>query len=179
MHLIGWHSDITYEDQPAGISILKIDTAPSSGGDTIWASAYEAYDRLSPPFQKFLEGLSAVHSGQVHAENAKRNGQFIRRGFVDSTHPVIRTHPVTGWKGLFVQPSFTKHIVGLTLRESNLLLKHLYEHVSGGHDFQVRFNWTEDTVAIWDNRSTFHTAIFDYFGVGRRHGWRVTPTVSF
>ncbi|KAG2206550.1 hypothetical protein INT47_008567 [Mucor saturninus] len=174
----GWHSDITYENQPAGISILKIDTSPESGGDTMWASAYEAYDRLSPPFQKFVEGLSAVHTGQIHTENAKRTGTFIRREFVDSVHPVVRTHPVTGWKGLFVQPGFTKSIVGLSTRESKLLLDHLYEHVSGGHNFQVRFKWEEDSVAIWDNRSTFHTAIFDYFSVGRRHGWRVTPTAE-
>ncbi|GAA5814483.1 hypothetical protein MFLAVUS_007980 [Mucor flavus] len=174
----GWHSDITYENQPAGLSILKIDTVPSVGGDTLWASAYEAYDKLSPPLQKFLEGLSAVHTGQVHTDNAKHTGQFIRREIVDSVHPIVRTHPVTGWKGLFVQPGFTKNIVGLNNRESKILLEYLFSHISGGHDFQVRFKWTEDTVAIWDNRSTFHCAIFDYFGHGKRHGWRVTPTAE-
>ncbi|KAI9259983.1 hypothetical protein EDC94DRAFT_635361 [Helicostylum pulchrum] len=171
-------NDITYENQPAGLSILKIDTVPSVGGDTLWASAYEAYDKLSPSLQKFLEGLSAVHTGQVHTDNAKRTGQFIRRDFVDSVHPIVRTHPVTGWKGLFVQPGFTKNIVGLNNRESKILLEYLFNHISGGHDFQVRFKWTEDTVAIWDNRSTFHCAIFDYFGHGKRHGWRVTPTAE-
>lgn len=81
--------------------------------------------------------------------------------------------------GLFVQPGFTKSIVGLNRRESDLLLKFLFDHIAGGHDFQVRFKWTEDTIAVWDNRATFHCAIFDYFKFGRRHGWRITPTVSY
>ena len=176
--MIVWHSDITYEEQPAGLSFLKIDTLPDAGGDTLWASAYEAYDRLSPPMQKFLEGLTALHAGTVHRERAKRTGQFIRRDFADAHHPIIRTHPVTNYKGLFVQPVFTTSIDGLTAKESRILLDYLYNHIAGGHDFQVRFKWTEDTVAVWDNRSTFHCAIFDYFSEGRRHGWRVTPTVS-
>ncbi|KAL7309804.1 hypothetical protein PS15m_010644 [Mucor circinelloides] len=178
----GWHSDITYENQPAGLTFLKIDTVPGSGdsvgGDTIWASAYDAYDKLSKPMQKFLEGLEAVHTGQVHKDNVKRTGHFIRRDFVDSVHPVVRTHPITGWKGLFVQPGFTKSIVGLNRRESDLLLKFLFDHIAGGHDFQVRFKWSEDTIAVWDNRATFHCAIFDYFTSGRRHGWRITPTAE-
>ncbi|KAL7309169.1 hypothetical protein PS15m_011282 [Mucor circinelloides] len=175
-----WHSDITYENQPAGLTFLKIDTLPSVGGDTLWASAYEAYDRLSPAMQKFVEGLEAVHDGQVHQDRAKRSGNFIRRDFVDSTHPVVRTHPVTNYKGLFVQPGFTKRIVGLTNKESKVLLDFLFKHISGGHDFQLRFKWSEDTVAVWDNRATFHCAIFDYFTEkkGRRHGWRVTPTAE-
>lgn len=175
---IAWHSDITYENQPAGLTFLKLDVLPPVGGDTLWASAYEAYDRLSAPMQKFVEGLEAVHDGQVHQDRAKRSGNFIRRDFVDSIHPVVRTHPLTGWKGLFVQPGFTKSIVGLSRNESKLLLDFLFKHVSGGHDFQLRFKWTEDTVAVWDNRCTFHCAIFDYFAEGRRHGWRITPTVS-
>lgn len=128
--------------------------------------------------QKFLEGLSAIHTGDHHKATAARTGEFIRRDFIDTVHPVIRTHPITGWKGLFVQPGFTKSIVGLGANESRMLLQFLFAHVAGGHDFQLRFKWTEDTVAIWDNRCTFHCAIFDYFLEGRRHGWRVTPTVS-
>lgn len=178
----------------------QIDTLPPMGGDTLWASAYEAYDRLSKPMQQFVEGLEAVHDGQIHQDRSRRAGTFVRRDFVESTHPVVRTHPLTGWKGtrlgyklslllflthimiagLFVQPGFTKRIVGLSNKESRLMLDFLFKHVSGGHDFQLRFKWTEDTVAVWDNRATFHCAIFDYFTakLGRRHGWRVTPTVS-
>jgi sulfonate dioxygenase len=177
--ILGWHSDITFEEQPAGLTFLKMDTIPEVGGDTLWASAYEAYDRLSAPMQKFLEGLEAIHTGQYHANKAKMEGVFVRREFVDSKHPVIRTHPVTGWKGLYIQPGFTKEIVGVSKSESDAILKFLFNHISGGHDFQLRFKWTEDTVAVWDNRCTFHCALFDYFEVGRRHGWRVTPCVSF
>lgn len=173
-----WHSDITYEEQPAGLTFLKIDTLPPTGGDTLWSSAYEAYDRLSAPMQKFLEGLQAVHTAEVHKLRAQRTGQFIRREFVETTHPVVRTHPVTGWKGLFVQPGFTKYIVGLSKKESDLILKFLYSHIAGGHDFQLRFKWEEDTIAVWDNRCVNHCAIWDYFEQGRRHGWRVTPCVN-
>ncbi|KAI8882159.1 TauD-domain-containing protein [Backusella circina FSU 941] len=173
-----WHSDITYENQPAGLTFLKLDTLPDVGGDTLWASAYEAYDRLSAPMKKFLEGLEAIHTGQVHNDRVKRSGTYIRREFVDSTHPIVRVHPLTGWKGLFVQPGFTKQIVGLSRKESDLILKFLFSHISGGHDFQLRFKWSEDTIAVWDNRCTFHCAIFDYFEEGRRHGWRVTPTAE-
>jgi sulfonate dioxygenase len=109
---------------------LKLDTLPGVGGDTLWASAYEAYDRLSAPMQKFLEGLEAIHTGQVHTDRVKKSGTFIRREFVESQHPVIRVHPLTGWKGLFVQPGFTKQIVGLTKAESDNTLKFLFKHVS-------------------------------------------------
>jgi sulfonate dioxygenase len=171
----GWHSDVTYEKQPAGLTLLKIDTLPPTGGDTLWASGYSAYDRLSPAFQKFLEGLEAVHSGQQQIDEANRAGHVVRRKSWTATHPVVRTHPVTGWKALFVQPGFTRSIVGLSRRESTLILNYLFEHISGGTDFQVRFKWQENSVAVWDNRTTFHNAIFDYLEIGKRHGWRITP----
>ncbi|KAI8890206.1 TauD-domain-containing protein [Backusella circina FSU 941] len=171
----GWHSDVTYENQPAGLTLLKIDTLPATGGDTLWASGYTAYDRLSPAMQKFLEGLEAVHSGQQQVDEALRAGHTIRRTVYEHAHPIIRTHPVTGWKSLFVQPGFTRRIVGLSKRESDLILKFLFEHIAGGVDFQVRFKWQENSVAVWDNRTTNHNAVFDYLSIGRRHGWRVTP----
>lgn len=170
----GWHSDVTNEKQPPGLTFLKIDTLPATGGDTIWASGYTAYDRLSPAFQQFLEGLEAVHSGQQQIEEALRDGHTVRRQHWTSVHPVVRTHPVTGWKALFVQPGFTRSIVGLSQRESDLILNYLFDHVSGGTDFQVRFRWQENSVAVWDNRTTNHNAIFDYLDFGKRHGWRLT-----
>ncbi|KAI9009388.1 hypothetical protein CLU79DRAFT_723050 [Phycomyces nitens] len=170
----GWHTDVSYELQPPGFTFLKVDTLPPVGGDTIWASSYAAYDSLSPPLQKFLEGLEVVHSGIEQCLSAKARGWTQRRQIVEHTHPLIRTHPVTGWKGLFVQPAFARHIVGLSRRESDTILKFLYAHVSGGYDFQVRFKWTEDTIAVWDNRITTHCAIFDYFHIDKRHGWRIT-----
>ncbi|CAO3661840.1 unnamed protein product [Rhizopus stolonifer] len=171
----GWHSDVTYEPQPAALTLLKIDTLPYSGGDTLWSSGYTAYDRLSPAFQKFLEGLQAVHSGQGQANDATRAGHVVRRQHLEAIHPIVRTHPVTGWKSLFVQPGFTRSIVGLPRRESNAILNFLFEHIAGGADFQVRFKWQENSVAVWDNRTTNHNAIFDYLDISSRHGWRVTP----
>jgi alpha-ketoglutarate-dependent taurine dioxygenase len=157
---------------------LKIHTLPESGGDTLWASAYEAYDRLSPEYQKFLERLTAVHDAEHFKVVAERAGKPIRsenRGAPDnegldlkSIHPVIRTNPVTGWKGLFVNKgyclhgfsdrSFTKRIVELTKDESDNLLEYLFRHISQNHDLQVRFKWNKNDIAIWDNRSTYHTA---------------------
>lgn len=106
------YDSITFEKTPSDYAILKIHTLPEIGGDTLWASAYEAYDRLSPPYQKFLEGLTAVHSAQRFKTIAAGHGRQVRtreRGAPDNigddlraTHPVIRTNPVTGWKGLFV-----------------------------------------------------------------------------
>ncbi|KAL0073260.1 hypothetical protein F4703DRAFT_1936948 [Phycomyces blakesleeanus] len=170
----GWHSDVSYELQPPGFTFLKLDTLPTIGGDTLWSSSYAAYDRLSPALQKFLEGLEVVHSAKDQGLGAKARGITLRRQNVEHTHPLIRTHPVTGWKGLFVQPIFVHHIVGLSKRESDTILNFLYAHIYGGHDFQVRFKWTEDTIAVWDNRVTTHCAIFDYLNIDRRHGWRIT-----
>ncbi|KAI9311866.1 hypothetical protein BX666DRAFT_904682 [Dichotomocladium elegans] len=171
----GWHSDITYEPQPAGLTILKIDTLPEVGGDTMWASGYAAYDRLSPAMQKFVEGLEAVHSGDQQIADADAQGHTRRRVSYEAVHPVVRTHPVTGWKSLFVQRAFTRRIVGLSRRESEAILNFLFNHIEAGHDFQVRLRWEEDTVAVWDNRITFHNAIFDYLDISPRHGFRVTP----
>jgi alpha-ketoglutarate-dependent taurine dioxygenase len=125
-----------------------------------------------------LEGLEVVHSGKEQAAGAAALGQTVRREDTEHTHPIIRTHPVTGWKSLFVQPGFARRIVGLNRHESDALLKLLYDHITGGYDFHVRFKWTEDAVAVWDNRNTNHTGVFDYFeGNKIRHGWRITSLV--
>ncbi|ORY96257.1 hypothetical protein BCR43DRAFT_547343 [Syncephalastrum racemosum] len=171
----GWHSDVSYEDQPLGVTFLKIDTLPPIGGDTMWLSGYTAYDRLSPAWQQFVDGLQVVHSAKEQKEDAYRQGHISRRSHEESVHPLVRTHPVTGWKAIYVQPGFSRRIVGLSYRESRAVLDFLFNHIESGHDFQVRFRWTEDTVAVWDNRVTAHNAIFDYLDVGRRHGWRVSP----
>ncbi|EIE81745.1 hypothetical protein G6F46_002204 [Rhizopus delemar] len=170
-----WHSDVSYEPQTPGLTLLKIDTLPYTGGDTLWSSGYTAYDRLSPAFQKFLEGLQVIHSGQKQVEQARRAGFTVRRKNWESIHPLVRTHPVTGWKAIYVQPGFTRSIVGLPKRESDAILNFLFDHIAGGADFQVRFKWEENSVAVWDNRVTAHNAIFDYIDFGKRHGWRITP----
>ncbi|KAJ7915594.1 hypothetical protein B0H13DRAFT_393715 [Mycena leptocephala] len=191
----GWHTDITFEPVPSDYAILKMHTLPAVGGDTLWASGYEAYDKLSPTYQKFLEGLTAVHDGSGFIKYAKEQGLSINdpRGSPENTgsqlqavHPVIRTHPVTGFKSLFVNKasvgfsylrlmciiddssvSFTTRIVELNEEESENLLAYLTRHVSENHDMQVRFRWSKNDVAIWDNRCTFHTATNDYRGLRR------------
>ncbi|KAI9981772.1 hypothetical protein PInf_009542 [Phytophthora infestans] len=135
--------------------------------------AYEAYERLTPPFKTFIEGLTAIHSNKAQAERAERRGHTIRRAPVEFEHPVVRTHPVTGRKALFVNPAFTRRIPQLSSRESDVVLKVLYKHITEGHEFQVRFRWTKNAVAVWDNRITTHFATFDYLP-GNRHAVRVT-----
>ncbi|KAF6794212.1 TfdA family Taurine catabolism dioxygenase TauD [Colletotrichum musicola] len=175
---IGYHSDVSYEHQPPGVTLLTLLSVPETGGDTAWVSQTAAYARLSRPIQTLLEGLRAEHSGFPQAENARRDGKFVRREPVKSEHPVVRIHPATGQKALFVNPGFTKRIIGLRDEESDALLKLLFKHISQGQDFQVRVKWEEGTVALWDNRVTAHTAISDYNvhnpQEGLRHGFRIT-----
>ncbi|BEJ02979.1 hypothetical protein CcaverHIS641_0101540 [Cutaneotrichosporon cavernicola] len=174
---LGEHSDITFENVPSDYASLVIRTLPTVGGDTLWASAYDAYDRLSAPLQSFLESLKAEHSGENFLRlNAVYGGNPVRepRGAPENVgqdllavHPVIRTNPVTGWKGLFVNKAFTTRILELSKSESDALLEFLFDHVSANHDIQVRFRWEKNSLAIWDNRSTFHAATADLDGVLR------------
>ncbi|KAF9444322.1 taurine catabolism dioxygenase [Macrolepiota fuliginosa MF-IS2] len=176
----GWHSDITFEPVPSDYAILKLHTLPPVGGDTLWASGYEAYDRLSPAYQKFLEGLTATHDGNFFHELAEKDGRKVNleRGAPENVgsdltavHPVIRTNPVTGFKTVFVNKVFTKKLNELTPDESNNVLEYLTRHISDNHDLQVRYRWQTNDVAIWDNRVTFHTATHDY--AEHREGNRV------
>lgn len=123
----GYHSDISYEHQPPGITILTLLSVPPVGGDTAWASQTAAYARLSTPIKTLLEGLRAEHSGFPQADGARRDGKHVRREPVKSEHPVVRVHPATGQKALFVNPGFTKRIIGLKREESDALLKLLFK----------------------------------------------------
>ncbi|KAI8615348.1 alpha-ketoglutarate-dependent taurine dioxygenase [Chytriomyces sp. MP71] len=175
----GWHSDVTYERQPPTYTLFKVDVIPPTGGSTLWASQVKAYETLTPAFQKIVEGLTAVHSAVEQAEFSRKTGGPVRREPVETEHPVVRTHPVTGKKALFVNPGFTRYIVGLKPAESDAILDFLYDHIKRGIEFQVRYRWEANTVAIWDNRQTVHTANPDYilFGEGPqyRNAYRVTP----
>ncbi|KAL3478542.1 hypothetical protein BJX99DRAFT_269214 [Aspergillus californicus] len=172
----GYHSDVSYEHQPPGITLLTLLSVPSSGGDTGWVSQVASYERLSEPIKKLLEGLRAEHSGFPQAENARRDGKHVRREPVKSEHPIVRVHPVTGEKALFVNPGFTKRIIGLKDEESDAILQLLFKHISLSQDLQVRVKWDDRTVSLWDNRVTAHTAISDYDTTtdGLRHGIRLT-----
>lgn len=174
----GYHSDVSYEHQPPALTILTLVQVPETGGDTGWTSQAAAYERLSTPLQTFLQGLRAEHSGYPQAEKAARDGHHVRRSPVKSSHPIVRIHPVTGQKVLFINPGFTKRIIGLKDEESDAILKLLFEHIKTSQDIQARVKWDDRTVAIWDNRVTAHTAISDYDvseeGEGLRQGFRIT-----
>ncbi|KAJ9609864.1 hypothetical protein H2200_006193 [Cladophialophora chaetospira] len=172
---VAWHSDVTYENQPPGTTFLYALDVPEAGGDTLFCNMAKAYERLSPAFQERLAGLQAVHSGYEQATAAKNRGSIYRRAPVSSIHPIVRTHPATGEKALFVNPQFTRYIVGFKQEESDYLLKFLYEHIAWSQDIQVRLRWRPGTVVVWDNRVTTHSALIDWQDGQRRHIARITP----
>ncbi|KAL2866081.1 TauD/TfdA dioxygenase family protein [Aspergillus lucknowensis] len=169
-----WHSDVTYEEQPPGMTILFALELPEVGGDTAFANQVEAYRRLSPALKERLHGLKGVHSGVEQAEASARGGGIVRRAPVVTEHPIVRTHPVTGEKALFVN-ALTTRIAGLKKEESDALLGFLVNHIGRGLEYQVRVRWEPKTVVIWDNRVTAHTAIVDWTTTERRHLARLTP----
>ncbi|KAJ3512584.1 hypothetical protein NMY22_g15290 [Coprinellus aureogranulatus] len=132
-----WHSDVSYEKQPPGTTFFYILDGPEVGGDTLFLSQVEAYKRLSPTFQKFLLGLKAVHTAVPQAEGATKRGLPIRRDPVETEHPIVRVHPVTGEKALFINPGFTSRVVGFKKEESDALLQFLFDHITKGADFQM------------------------------------------
>ncbi|KAI2619175.1 TauD-domain-containing protein [Hypoxylon sp. NC1633] len=172
---VAWHSDVSYEQQPPGTTFLYIFDKPETGGDTLFVNAAEAYNRLSPLFQERLHGLKATHSGIEQANASNARGGIRRREPVVNAHPIVRTHPATGEKALFVNHQFTRDIVGLKKEESEAILKFLYDHLGYGADFQARVKWEEGTVVVWDNRVTQHSALLDWKSGQRRHLARITP----
>ncbi|CAD6892128.1 unnamed protein product [Tilletia controversa] len=174
-----WHSDISYEAQPASTTFLFLFDSPPNGGDTLYADSEEQLNRLSPSFRSYLRTLTAVHSGfeQAGVSASGDRGGVIRRKPVAHEHPVIRKHPVTGRESLYVNEAFTRHIVGLRKEESDAILKVLFNLTHTTVDAQARIRWAPGAVVIWDNRRTQHTAIADFDAAteGRRHGLRITP----
>ncbi|KAK8051105.1 hypothetical protein PG993_002490 [Apiospora rasikravindrae] len=167
-----WHTDLVHELQPAGITHLHNDTVPPVGGDTLWASGYSAYEKLSPGFRKIVDGKSAVYrSAHPYLD---RDHPEAGPKYVERVHPLVRVHPATGWKSLFVNRAMTDRIVGLDRGESDAILNYLYDVYEKNVDIQLRFKWTPGTSALWDNRITIHNASWDYGGKHPRHGTRVT-----
>lgn len=164
-----WHSDLTMNAEPPMGSILYMHTLPSVGGDTLWSSMYAAYDTLSESMKSYLDTLTAVHDGD-HVYRPIINDPT--KTYPCSEHPVVRVHPVTKRKALFVNASYTTKIVGLPKAESDALLNYLYVHVQDPN-FQCRFRWKQHSVAFWDNRCTQHFAVYDYYP-NVRSGFRVT-----
>ncbi|HAY67860.1 MAG TPA: taurine dioxygenase [Acidimicrobiaceae bacterium] len=173
-----WHTDHTYDQIPARGSILLAREVPPVGGDTRFADVAAAYDALSPGLQKTLESLEAVHSNEhVFGKSAQYNREMGDRlgnpeGVGNAVHPVVIQHPQTGRKLLYVNLAFTRYFVGWTMEESAPLLQYLYEHV-GQYQFTTQFQWDVGSIAMWDNRSTWHWALNDYPG-HRRLMHRIT-----
>ena len=155
-----WHSDLTFQAKPSIMSILNMLKCPPVGGDTMWANMVHAYESLSAPLRDLCDGLTALHDAAPHS-----------RTDLTAIHPVVRVHPVTGRKSLFVNEHFTRRIVELSHEESEMLLAYLRRWVSNPR-FTVRNRWTQGTIAMWDNRCTQHFVINDF--VGERVIQRVT-----
>jgi taurine dioxygenase len=170
----GWHTDVSCDERPPSFSMLYLRTIPESGGDTLFSSMYEAYDRLSDPMKEFLGGLTARHeSAHIYGKAYGRKAKDSRDGeFPSAEHPIVRTHPVTGRKALYVNRGFTTRINGLRRNESDTLLAMLCTHAEQP-EIQCRFRWTRNTVALWDNRCVQHHAMWDYHPQVRS-GFRVS-----
>jgi taurine dioxygenase len=170
-----WHTDMSYIAEPPSASALYSLEVPPEGGDTGFCNMYLTYESLAPELRRQIEGRVCRH-------DASRNSAGeLRRGFVDATdpsrtvgaeHPIVRTHPVTGRKALFVDRGFTTRIVGLPADEGAAILEYLLRHLEQP-EFQCRFNWEAHSIALWDNRCAQHRAIYDYHP-HRRYGHRVT-----
>ncbi|MBH67077.1 MAG: taurine dioxygenase [Rhodospirillaceae bacterium] len=169
-----WHSDVSCDAEPPMGSILRLIEVPSNGGDTLFASMYAAYDALSDNMKVFLEKLTAVHDGGPnYIDRAKRAGIYDpQKVFPANSHPVIRTHPETGKKSIFVNKIFTQYIVDIPKDESRAILDFLFQHIAKPN-FQCRFKWEKNSVAFWDNRCALHHAMWDYYPEIRQ-GYRVT-----
>ena len=170
-----WHSDVTCDDEPPMGSILHIHEVPASGGDTMYANMYRAYEALSQPVRDMLDRLTAVHDSTHtltvrYGEDGRFRDPDVR--YPNAVHPVVRTHPVTGRKGLYVNSSYTTAINGVSKKESDALLDMLFRHIATP-EFHCRFRWRPKSVAFWDNRAAQHKAVWDYFP-GTRSGIRVT-----
>jgi taurine dioxygenase len=169
-----WHSDVSCDELPPLGTMLQLHILPPVGGDTLFSNMYSAYETLSAPVRDMLDGLTATHeSAHVYP------GRYSDRGRHDSeiacpsaVHPVIRTHPETGRKALYVNRTFTTRINELGKGESDVILQMLFAHAEK-IDFQIRFRWSQNDMAFWDNRCCMHHAIWDYWPAERK-GRRVT-----
>jgi taurine dioxygenase len=174
----GWHTDVTFMENPPMASVLNALVMPDRGGDTVFANTEATYEGLSEPFRAFVDGLVAVHDGEQYLGPQLREDGFAEwdgkriTAFTPVEHPVVRTHPESGRKCLFVNPEFTSHIVGLSRRESDGLLEILYDHMVH-QKYLVRYHWKAGDLGIWDNRDTMHFVVIDY-GTQHRVIQRVT-----
>ncbi|KAF1357360.1 taurine dioxygenase [Lizonia empirigonia] len=156
----GWHHDIGFENNTSDYTSLIMRVVPEYGGDTVFASAYEVYDRISAPYQKFLEGLTCT----------------FRPVGLTAIHPMLRTNPITGWRSVFGVGHHAQRVNELTEPESQKLLKWMSDLITENHDLQLRMKWGVNDLAVWDNRAVYHTATYDYDGP--RSGHRVVSVAE-
>ena len=164
-----WHTDVTFKPNPPFASILHSKIIPPYGGDTLWSCLSSIYEALPSEIKKYLKTLKAVHD-MGDFRNTYTNNEPIgaahklnegHKKFGSSIHPIVKTHPVTNNNYIYINPGFTTHIVGLNATDSSNLLNYLFNFMNKP-EFQIRFKWTNNTVAMWDNRCTMHYAIGDY-----------------
>lgn len=183
-----WHSDITFEPVPAEFTSLKMIDLPPTGGDTMFANGYALYEKFSPSFREYLETLTGTYSQSIFKDLSKDKSFDLyteERGAPENTgdsltaiHPIVRTNPVTGWKSVFsVGNHFTK-VNEVSPIESDLIKKFILDTLISSHDIQVRFKWRKNDLAVWDNRSTYHAATFDYLKFASRVGIRTVSVAE-
>ena len=167
----GWHSDVSCDERPPGVSMLRIETTPSVGGDTAFSHQGALLRSLSGTMQTFLRTLKARHSGDLPWRNAYKS--VDPKMYPRNVHPVVRTHPITGEDALYVNSGFTDRIWDMEDWESDALLRMLFDRIAYDVELQCRVRWEPNTVTFWDNRVVQHRACWDYFPE-KREGWRVT-----
>ena len=169
-----FHSDVSCDIEPPLGTMLQLHTLPECGGDTMFANMYMAYEGLSNPMQNFLSGLRASHESEhfYRGRYKTESNSEIETEYPSAIHPIIRTHPETGKKAIFVNKFFTTRIQGLEPQESKYILDFLFGHIEKT-EFQIRYRWNRNDMAFWDNRCTIHKALWDYFP-NERKGRRVT-----
>ena len=169
-----FHSDVSCDTEPPLGTMLQLHILPQCGGDTMFSNMYMAYDSLSKPMQNFLNGLRASHESEHFYRNRyeKQDQLDPKKKYPSAIHPIVRTHPETKKKALYINKFFTTRIEGLSKQESKLILGYLFNHCEKT-DFQIRYRWNKNDMAFWDNRCTLHKAIWDYHPMERK-GRRVT-----
>ena len=169
-----FHSDVSCDIEPPLGTMLQLHVLPECGGDTMFANMYLAYEALSKPMQVFLGGLKAFHESEHFYKGRYQNKNEVdmNKEYPSAIHPIIRTHPETEKKAIYVNKFFTTRIEGLADQESKLILDYLFTHIEKT-EFQIRYKWNKNDMAFWDNRCTIHKALWDYFP-NERKGRRVT-----
>ena len=169
-----WHSDVSCDIEPPLGTMLQLHILPETGGDTMFSDMYSAYNELSDKYKILLDGLIAIHESE-HLYSGRYEDRGVNRNNIKTpiaNHPLIRTHPVTGKKAIYVNRTFTTGIEGMNKNESSSILEFLFEHCEHVN-FQIRYRWNKNDMAFWDNRCTMHRAIWDYWP-NERKGRRVT-----